>query len=69
MAQLVLEGLEDHGTRVISESVPTKIERNGEQLKVEWTSKEGTSQETFDTVLMAVGELWVCSKYHHHHQL
>jgi len=64
MAQLVLEGLEDHGTRVISESVPTKIERDGEQLKVEWTSKEGgTSQETFDTVLMAVGELRVCSKY------
>ena len=64
MAQLVAEGMEDHGTRLIHESVPTSIERHGEQLKVQWRGKgEPSSQEeVFDTVLMAVGESGICSK-------
>ena len=58
MATLVAEGLEDHGTRLIHESVPTRIEKQGERLMVEWTGKgDQTSQkESFDTVLMAIGK-------------
>ena len=58
MATLVAEGLEDHGTRLIHESVPTKIEKQGERLMVEWTGKgvQSSQKETFDTVLMAIGK-------------
>ena len=64
MAQLVAEGLEDHGTRLIHESVPTKIERQGERLMVEWTGKGDPSSQTesFDTVLMAIGKCAVGQK-------
>ena len=57
MASLVAEAMEQHGTKIIREAVPEKIERlpDNNKLLVHWLSESGQHKDIFDTVFMAVG--------------
>jgi thioredoxin reductase (NADPH) len=57
MANLVLENLIECGVSVRMRSVPVKVEKVGEGLKVTWTSRDSDQMCTdiFDTVMFATG--------------
>ena len=66
MAQLVIDYMENHGTRFLKQSIPVRIDRddNG-TLHVTWKeSVTGeTHQETFETVLFAIGKFCETSSF------
>ena len=55
MANLIGEFMEAHHTKFIRESTPSKLEKEGEQIKVTWNTKDGEKSDVFDTVLFAIG--------------
>ena len=55
MAKLVLDGVKDHGTKVIEGKIPKKIKKlPSGRLHV--VSADGHFEDEFDTVLLAVGK-------------
>lgn len=56
MAELVGQYMRNHGTKFIRPAEPTKVEKldNG-QLKVTYKTCDGLKEDTYDTVLWAVG--------------
>eukprot|EP01027_Heterolobosea_sp_BB2_P022157 GEZU01032599.1.p2 GENE.GEZU01032599.1~~GEZU01032599.1.p2 ORF type:complete len:504 (+),score=174.12 GEZU01032599.1:256-1767(+) len=60
IAEMIVEYMEEHGTKFIRNSVPTSLEKEGDKIKVTWSRKMGdydlgTATDTFDTVLFAIG--------------
>ena len=58
-SELVLDSLQDEGTRVINESIPVKVERTSDdRLRVRWenviTGEYG--EAVYDTVMLAIGK-------------
>lgn len=61
MGNLVAENMRENGTRFISSSVPTLIEKRLDNglLRVEWKSLENgnVNEDNFETVFFAIGKL------------
>ena len=60
MAQLVTDYMENHGTRFLKQCVPVRVDKDDNGLlHVTWkeTVTGETHQETFETVLIAIGKI------------
>ena len=55
MANLIGSHMEAHHTKFIREATPSKLEKEGDKIKVTWNSKEGEKTDVFDTVLFDIG--------------
>lgn len=67
MSDLVLESLRQHGTKVIMPAVPTAVSADTDLLKVSWIENDRTTAEdTYQTVLMAIGEFFYCVTLEEH---
>ena len=57
-SELVVDAMRQHGTKFLQPCQPSSIEKqNDGKLKVTWRGDQGDEQDTFDTVLMAIGKL------------
>ncbi len=55
MAEKIGTHMADIGLKFLHESVPQKLEKEGEKIKVTYTEKGETKTGEYDTVLFAIG--------------